>query len=309
MQASAGSVTSVELPSAATEHDVFAGAAVTIGYVRCAVEDPAFHAPGRVRGHRLVFPCQSVWIRIGRSRRFLSDPGVVEYYNDGDEFSRQALDPRGDRTHWYEIAEADVRDCLRQYDRRAADADAPFRFTNGPTDSRAYLTQHALFRRLVSSDPPGELETSETVFDIFDRVVARAYRADAELRAQPITPDERDMADRAAAVLSQMTSARATVSAIGRAAGVSVFHLSRVFRKVTGATLAKHHLRLRLLASLTTLAESAASIEEVATTHGFAGHSHYTSVFRRTFGVTPSAYRRQPQASGRRARGTRPAFL
>ena len=164
-----------------------------------------------------------------------------------------------------------------------------------------YARQRTLFRRITTGRASGNCEVEEAVFDVLDRVVARTYESRTAARDMVITREERDIADRAATVLSRMTSTHATLAAIARATGVSVFHLSRIFRKVTGRTLATHHLHLRLLASLTPLVESGTTIGEIARSHGFAGHSHYTSVFRRAFGVSPSTYRTLPTTRRRRS--------
>jgi AraC-like DNA-binding protein len=287
--------------AAATEREVFANQLVTVGYVRCATDHPAFSVRGCVAGYRFVFPRRSVWIQAAGSRRFISSPGVVEFYNDGDEFTRAAIDPLGDRTEWYQVSEAVLRDAIRRYDPTAADRPRPLRFAYGPSDTRAYALQRMLFRRIATGRVSGVLEIEETVLDVLDRILACAYEVNRRARETPVTAEERDIADRAKVVLSGMTSTRAPLAAIARAAGVSAFHLSRIFRKVTGRTLARHHQHLRLFASLTPLLESASRIEEIAANQGFAGHSHYTSAFRRAFGVTPSTYRGWATAPRRQA--------
>jgi AraC-like DNA-binding protein len=283
---------------------VFANSLVAVGYVRCAANHPSFAARAQVAGYRFVFPRRSVLIQATSSRRFVSDASVVEFYNDGDEFTRAVIDPLGDETEWYQVGDADLRDVVREYDPAAADSPRPFRFAHGPTDTRAYVLQRALFRALAAGRPREHLEIEETVFTVLDRVLARAYESRRRSRVVRITREERDITDRAKAVLGRMTSTRATLATIARATAVSVFHLSRVFRKVTGRTHAKHHLQLRLLASLTPLGESDAPIEEIANNHGFVGHSHYSSVFRRVFGVPPSTYRTLPTAPRRHAADT-----
>ena len=289
------------MDTAETEGEVFTNSIVTIGYVRCAADHPCFKNPARVVGYRFVFPRHTVWIHATGSRRYVSDPSIVEYYNDGDEFTRAPIDPRGDHTAWYRLAEADVRDMVRRYQPAAADKLRPLRFAHGPTDGNSYARQRMLLRRIASGRATGDLEVEEAVFDVLDRVLARAYDASPGSPDRIVTRAEREIADRASAVLSGMTSTRTTLAAIGRATGVSVFHLSRTFRKVTGRTLAKHHLYLRLVASLTPLGESDASIDEIATSHGFAGHSHYSSMFRRMFGLAPSTYRHLKTSPRRRA--------
>jgi AraC-like DNA-binding protein len=277
------------------DREVFTGALVSVGYSRCAADHPAFAQRGRVSGHRFVFPKYGVWIQ-SRSIRYVSDPCVVEYYNDGDEFVRRPLDHRGDRTHWYQVAEPLVRDVVRSHDPAAADCAQAFRFAHGPSDTRAYALQRALFHRIVTAYPVEDLEVEETVLALLECVVSQALGT-RQAPVRCITRDERDIAHRAREVLAQMTTARTGLARIARETGVSVFHLSRVFRKVTGRTLARHHVQLRLLASLTPLIESDARIEDIATAHGFAGHSHYSSAFRRVFGVAPSTCRRLPHAA------------
>ena len=154
------------------DREVFKGPLVSVGYSRCAGDHPAFTKVGRVSGHRFVFPKYGVWIH-SRSIRYVSDPSVVEYYNDGDEFIRRPLDRRGDRTHWYQVAEPVVRDIVRTYDPAAADSAQVFRFAHGPSDMRAYALQRALFHRIVMADPVEELEVEETVLALLECVMAQ----------------------------------------------------------------------------------------------------------------------------------------
>jgi AraC-like DNA-binding protein len=63
-----------------------------------------------------------------------------------------------------------------------------------------------------------------------------------------------------------------------------------VFREVTGQTLHEYRLDLRVRAALEML-ESGADLSRVAQDLGFASHSHFTSVFRRRAGMTPSRMR------------------
>jgi AraC-like DNA-binding protein len=272
------------------EADVYSGSMVSAGVVRCHPSHPAFEAPEVVRGYRMVFPRLAVWIKTARSRRYASSPSVVEYYNDGDEYSREPLDPRGDSTEWFAVSEAMVREIVARYDAVAADRRQPFRHTHGPTDSRAYVSQRVLFQRLSAEEFVEPLEVEETVMALLDASLSCVYGVPAPVDP-PVSRNDRDIAERASAVISQMTHQRLTLAGISREAAVSVFHLSRVFRRVTGHTLAKYHLRSRVLASLEPLLESEATIGEIATQYGFASHSHFGNVFRRVVGLSPSALR------------------
>ena len=65
-------------------------------------------------------------------------------------------------------------------------------------------------------------------------------------------------------------------------------------------TLHAWQSRLRLLSGLERVAEPGIDLGEVANDLGYASHSHFTTAFRRAFGITPSAFR--ATASARRVR-------
>jgi AraC family transcriptional regulator len=74
--------------------------------------------------------------------------------------------------------------------------------------------------------------------------------------------------------------------------GYSRAHFLRMFRLATGETPHHYLQRLRLEHACRQLAETPASLIEVALECGFSSHSHFTNLFRETFGMTPSRYRR-----------------
>ena len=72
----------------------------------------------------------------------------------------------------------------------------------------------------------------------------------------------------------------------------SPFHLARVFRRETGIPVHRHLTRLRLSQALEELSGGHEDLTELALRIGFSSHAHFTSSFSRTFGVTPSEFRR-----------------
>jgi AraC-like DNA-binding protein len=70
-----------------------------------------------------------------------------------------------------------------------------------------------------------------------------------------------------------------------------VFHLCRLFRRRTGLTIHayRHHLRLRN--ALEPLEQADADLLALALDLGYSGHSHFTALFRRQFGIVPSRLR------------------
>jgi len=73
--------------------------------------------------------------------------------------------------------------------------------------------------------------------------------------------------------------------------GSSVYHLCRVFRRITG-TIHRYRQQLRLRATLEAVRDPRVSLPDIAARFGFPSHSHFTHAFRREFAVVPSALRR-----------------
>jgi AraC-like DNA-binding protein len=86
---------------------------------------------------------------------------------------------------------------------------------------------------------------------------------------------------------------------LAAAAGVSVDHLARVFRRVRGCSVGEYLRRLRIQWASERLVHGEEPLAEIALAAGFADQSHFTRLFRQAFGVTPGAYR---AASARRSR-------
>jgi AraC-like DNA-binding protein len=93
---------------------------------------------------------------------------------------------------------------------------------------------------------------------------------------------------------------------IAQEAGVSRWHLCRIFKRVTGLSLKRFLTRRRLQAAKALLREPGVPIHEVASEAGYRDASHFDRVFRRWEGQTPSRYRRQATLQRRRT-GVPPA--
>jgi AraC-like DNA-binding protein/effector-binding domain-containing protein len=82
-----------------------------------------------------------------------------------------------------------------------------------------------------------------------------------------------------------------SLSALAGHAGLSAFHLQRIFSAAVGETPKQLTLRLRLGRAAGMLLMGDDSVLEVALACGFQGHEVFCRAFRRRFGITPSAYR------------------
>jgi AraC-like DNA-binding protein len=80
-----------------------------------------------------------------------------------------------------------------------------------------------------------------------------------------------------------------TIATLGREVGMSPFHLSRVFRELTGAPPHRHLVRIRLRRAAEAL-ESGTSVTRASLDAGFSNLGHFVRTFRRAYGVPPSRY-------------------
>lgn len=79
----------------------------------------------------------------------------------------------------------------------------------------------------------------------------------------------------------------------------SVPHFCAQFRREVGVSPAAYHLQLRLDAARLTLRQPGFDVTKTAQQHGFSSSQHFSTLFRRAYGVTPREWR---QSAGKSAK-------
>jgi AraC-like DNA-binding protein len=82
-----------------------------------------------------------------------------------------------------------------------------------------------------------------------------------------------------------------TLHELCRAMHCSPWMLCRAFRRATGQTLTSYRHALRLQIALERLRHQDTDLTELALELGYSSHSHFTHVFHRHLGITPSQVR------------------
>src|ERR671921_1601730 len=82
-----------------------------------------------------------------------------------------------------------------------------------------------------------------------------------------------------------------TVDDLARAAGLSRAHFSREFRKAFGESPHGYLLTRRLERAAALLRSTDRSVAEICFSVGLQSVGSFTTAFKRTYGVTPTAYR------------------
>ena len=82
-----------------------------------------------------------------------------------------------------------------------------------------------------------------------------------------------------------------TLRQIAEAAGLSLFHFAREFRRSTGFTPQQYLTRQRVARAKQLLADGDLPLAEVVLRAGFKNQSHFTTLFRKFTALTPLAFR------------------
>lgn len=270
---------------------------VTVGWFRARPGDAGFGG-GSTDRPLVVFPRTAVGIRHDRRDEIVADPTTAMLYNPGDRYRRRLIDPVGDRCEWMSVPVqwwdrvlAEVDPDARMHDGRPADGRI-FTIDHCGLPGRAYLLQRTLTTGLAN-DTLSTLALEERALIVLREVLATgagypaattAARAPTRRRHRQLVRDTREF-------LAATVGDDLDLDTVAAAVGVSAYHLHRVFRRHTGATIHNHRTDLRLRAALEWLPRR--ELAAIAHDLGFSSHSHFSATFRRVFDRTPSQVRTQ----------------
>ncbi len=136
----------------------------------------------------------------------------------------------------------------------------------------------------VRLEEPDDTAFEEILFGMLRRTAAR-HLADpvcVTARSQALIRRVRELLATSRELLS--------LTRIAGEVGASPAYLTDLFHKIEGMPIYRYQTRLRLAKALGLLPH-VDDITQLALDLGFSSHSHFSSTFRSTFGITPSAYR------------------
>ncbi len=146
-------------------------------------------------------------------------------------------------------------------------------------------TQLAAKRLRQSASEGDALELEERLLSFLRRLLA-----DAGQLADSAERKDHPAVARAKAFLHAHLSDDPSLVQVAEAISVSPAHLTHIFHAAEGLPLYRYALRLRLAWALDRL-DASESLTSLAMELGFSSHSHFTSAFRKAFGVSPSTLR------------------
>lgn len=159
----------------------------------------------------------------------------------------------------------------------------------GPIEPRVHLAVCLITRALYGCTP--EQPEAEEAALLLVAALVRAFADSKPQGAESTGRSQRVRVEQVRALLAGSPTARWNLDRIARTVNCSPFHLARQFRAVTGETISRYLLRLRLDLALERIAGGEQNLSAVAFDTGFAHHSHLSARFHASFGITPSEAR------------------
>lgn len=136
---------------------------------------------------------------------------------------------------------------------------------------------------------PSEEDVAALVWNLACTVLGAAHDTDDVA----ITTKDEARVTAAIQLISRSFEEPLTLDILAAEAGVSKFHFSRVFRKVTGVSPYAYILNRRMAAAAKLLSTTNEAVVDVALACGFGDLSEFTRRFHDRFGKPPTAFRRQ----------------
>lgn len=239
-----------------------------------------------LRGASTAHPgIELTWLRAGSadyrssSRQFTARPGQLVLVPAGVEHET-SLSPGLEGT----VLELDVR----TMDEIASATSSAGRRFDGLTVVDGGEGVAAIGEVLADEVARGGADSQLVVEALVEALVVRLLRATPVEVRSPGAKDPR--------ILAAIDFVRANVCEpvavvdMAKAAGMSRYHFSRLFRESTGASPHTFVLESRARHAASLLRRGSRSVTEVAFSSGFSDLGRFRAAFRRTFGVMPSEY-------------------
>jgi AraC-like DNA-binding protein len=274
---------------------LFRGAVVSVTDVRCRPGGGECGPEEYANITTVVFPRAGAFLRHVGRQRLLANSNHVLFFRAGETYRVSHPVPGGDDCTSLAFDPKTLADAVGQFDPAARDrGGSSLGVADGPARPAVCFCLQRLRQLLRGGDADG-LAVEESAIAVLEAVLDAAYGARG---ARPVREGwtaagaQRERIEAAKGHVTGRFRQRLSLAGIGRAVHYSPYHLARLFRREVGEPIHRYQNRLRLGAALDRLAAGEDDLTELAFDLGFSSHSHFTTAFRRQFGVSPSDFRR-----------------
>ncbi|NVK22705.1 MAG: helix-turn-helix transcriptional regulator [Kangiellaceae bacterium] len=267
----------------AYDHILWQDSNLTIGTFTARPLFSDFNNTGPAQGHLLVFANHPVIINK-RNQRYIANHNTVMFYNRGDEYTREALSEEGDFAHWIRLSRValDGFNGLCGIDSQNFN---PFQSSQVNSNNKIFWLQKQLFKLLETYPKLESLIVYELVAQIVEQVV------DQNAGKHSVSIKQKKHILSSVDYISRCYRENINLEQLAKESCLSPFHLCRVFKKFTGFSIHQYIINLRLKEALNEVCDSQKSLSDIALDLNFSSHSHFSSIFKREYGVSPKKLR------------------
>lgn len=232
-------------------------------------------------------PVRMEWRTGGRTRIELVEPGNLLLLPRG---TRDAA--RWDGRHERSVVAMETRQLQRAIEEPQQGRRLELRETWNFRDRQIELLLHAMKADLEAGCPAGRLY-GESLGNALSVYLARRYGV-----FKPKTAAYRDglpkaRLNRVLDFIRANVSEDLTLSELAQTAGMSPHYFCELFKQSTGLSPHQYVIRRKIELAKELLSDPRIRIIEASARTGFVDQSHFTKVFRRVVGVSPSEFRDQ----------------
>ncbi|MBL8160376.1 MAG: helix-turn-helix transcriptional regulator [Anaerolineae bacterium] len=246
--------------------------------------------------HEIALVRTGMFTRHDASGSFTADANYAVFFQRAQPYRVTYPNAEGDACTVFNIADFALIDMLRTFNPATADRpDHPFPKPGHVLMTSAWHLAHFRLLRWIASGCDS-LQLEESALLLLGDMLRTAYQRGGQYRPEKKTraaPARQEIVAQVKAELAAQFCESLHLEVIARRVYVSPYWLCRAFRAETGVSLHQYVLRLRLAHALEYLLERPQEdLTHIALSLGFYSHSHFTTLFTRAFGLSPSEFRK-----------------
>jgi AraC-like DNA-binding protein len=230
-----------------------------------------------------VFPYRGTYLRHVGGDQSVADANHVLLFNAGEGYQVSHPVTGGDASLVLALSEPLLRELAPPPLLNKRD-ELGFRLQSLRIDPGAQALV-ALLRHSLQNGSIEPLEAESLLLTLANRSLGPRTS-----RESGATQAKRRLVDRVKLLLASGSNRRWTLAEIAADIGGSPVYLTQAFQQVEGLPLYRYQLHLRLARALE-LITAYDDMSALALDLGFSSHSHFSAVFKRTYGRSPSAFR------------------
>jgi AraC family transcriptional regulator len=227
---------------------------------------------------QIVVPRRGVFLLHHRDVPIVADPNTALVFSIGETYQVSHPVDGGDQCTVLVFRPELVDDAFGRVEAR-------HRTIYAATQLSIHVLTH-----MMATGVTDRLEAEESAVLVLN-ALAEDFGSSSPLSRQQVSEFQQRRVEEVRALLASQPTDPWHLESIARTVYCSPFHLARQFRTVTGESIARYLLRLRLALALDRLAQGETDMARLAVELGFAHHSHFSARFRSVFGATPTAVR------------------